>query len=297
MKTGGLGGLFFSIDQRALRPPAAARRRRGSRRRARRSRRRSRASCSTCGLPDGARAAGARRRATSRRLTRAVGAAPALAAGAWADDAGDRRWTRADAARSCAHDIDHFHLPPAGLAAIRRAGRSGTTSTCSRADRRGGRSCRSSSRARWAADCGRPRWGGQVLVTLHEQGRHRRVASRARVAAGRGALLHDRRRSPGRRVARARCCRTAATRCTPRRGEDGSGATARARPRRDAGAARVLPRRGAGERRLRERLRRWPALRADASGTLCAGRGPRTRCERTRARRRTTTTTGACGAA
>jgi len=46
--------------------------------------------------------------------TAAVGAAPDVAAGRWADDDGDRRWVRPTAAELEA-DIDHFHRPPATL--------------------------------------------------------------------------------------------------------------------------------------------------------------------------------------
>ncbi|HWZ61237.1 MAG TPA: hypothetical protein VNW46_19805 [Gemmatimonadaceae bacterium] len=48
---------------------------------------------------------------------RAVGAAPALAAGEWADDSVDRRWV-APTAAALENDIDHFHLPPAGIAGL-----------------------------------------------------------------------------------------------------------------------------------------------------------------------------------
>lgn len=47
--------------------------------------------------------------------TRAVGAAPALAAGRWVNDDGDRRYaapTRAE----LDHELDHFHLPPQDVA-------------------------------------------------------------------------------------------------------------------------------------------------------------------------------------
>src|ERR671937_101423 len=46
---------------------------------------------------------------------RGVGAAPALAEGAWGDDDGDRRWAHPTPAE-LRHDIDHFHLPPPGAA-------------------------------------------------------------------------------------------------------------------------------------------------------------------------------------
>src|SRR6185436_9678432 len=48
-------------------------------------------------------------------LTEAVGAAPTLAAGMWADDSLDRRW-RSPTPAELRHDIDHFHRTPAGIA-------------------------------------------------------------------------------------------------------------------------------------------------------------------------------------
>lgn len=51
--------------------------------------------------------------------TRAVGGAPALAAGAWDDDDGDRRWMRPTLAE-LRHDIDHFHVPPSDRPAADR---------------------------------------------------------------------------------------------------------------------------------------------------------------------------------
>jgi hypothetical protein len=42
--------------------------------------------------------------------TRAVGAAPEIVHGNWGDDEGDRRWV-APTAAELRHDIDHFHLP------------------------------------------------------------------------------------------------------------------------------------------------------------------------------------------
>ena len=99
--------------------------------------------------------------------TAAVGAAPRIVAGAWRDDDGDRRWSHPTPAE-LRHDIDHFHLPPAGVA-------------------------RPDSWAEWhyfnvlSADGKRwafvslivagdvthrasGLWGGQVLVTTHAQG-------------------------------------------------------------------------------------------------------------------------------
>ncbi|HZF68132.1 MAG TPA: hypothetical protein VEZ47_08845 [Gemmatirosa sp.] len=114
--------------------------------------------------------------------TRAVGAAPALAAGAWEDDDGDRRWM-APSPAELRHDIDHFHDPSPGLAR-RESWAEWHYFNVLSADRR-----------RWAfvtlmvaGDVGRrdslgqARWGGGVLVTLHEEGRAARRFS-ARIPA------------------------------------------------------------------------------------------------------------------
>lgn len=47
--------------------------------------------------------------------TASVGATPALRAGAWEDDSGDQRWMAPSVMQLYA-DIDRFHLPPAGVA-------------------------------------------------------------------------------------------------------------------------------------------------------------------------------------
>src|SRR5262249_42539274 len=96
--------------------------------------------------------------------TTAVGAMPELVAGAWADDGADRRWSDPlpDELR---HDIDHFHLPP----------------PAARTDPTWAEwhyfNVLSSDRRRWAfisfivgGAVPNGKWGGQVLVTLHEQG-------------------------------------------------------------------------------------------------------------------------------
>ena len=116
MKTGGLGGLFFSIGNarfvqlQLLGAPRLA-------------------GAVTAVAPqiDGKllylRKVGApltreipvRASADVPSANRAVGAAPLLAAGAWDDDAGDRAWI-APTDEQLRHAIDHFHLPPPGLA-------------------------------------------------------------------------------------------------------------------------------------------------------------------------------------
>ena len=99
--------------------------------------------------------------------TSALGAAPAITSGKWTDDSLDRRW-RTPTPRELRHEIDHFHLPPP--------------------EAKGDPSwaewhyfnVMSPNRRRWAfitfmlaGDVGgrADRWGGQLLVTLHEQGR------------------------------------------------------------------------------------------------------------------------------
>ena len=106
-------------------------------------------------------------------LTRAVGGAPELAAGRWDDDDLDRRW-RDPTLAELRDDIDHFHLPPASA----------------RGDTTWGEwhyfNVVSSDHTRWAyvslivgGLVPDGPWGGQVLITLHEQG----GASRRFVAA------------------------------------------------------------------------------------------------------------------
>jgi hypothetical protein len=98
--------------------------------------------------------------------TRAVGASPAVLAGSWDDDAGDKRWAQPTTAELL-DDIDHFHLPPSDLAAAARASWAEWHYF----------NVLSADRKRWAfvtllvgGDVPVGRWGGQVLVTLREQG-------------------------------------------------------------------------------------------------------------------------------
>ena len=98
-------------------------------------------------------------------LTRLVGAMPPLAAGEWADDEFDRRW-QSPTPEELRHEIDHFHLPPAR----------------SRTDPGWAEwhyfNVLSPDRTRWTfisfiigGQVPNGDWGGQVLVTTHEQGR------------------------------------------------------------------------------------------------------------------------------
>jgi hypothetical protein len=95
----------------------------------------------------------------------AVGAVPEIAAGRWEDDSLDRRW-RAPTPAELRHDIDHFHLPPREVENRDSWGEWHYFNVLSH-DRR-----------RWAflsfivgGDVPEGQWGGQVLITLHEQGR------------------------------------------------------------------------------------------------------------------------------
>ena len=162
LKTGGLGGMFFSIDharfiyRQLLAAPrfspwisAAAPQIESKLLYLRKTSGREYAVESSGEIPS---------------LTRAVGAAPDLAGGSWTDDSLDRRW-RDPTPAELRDDIDHFHLPPPSA----------------RGDSTWGEwhyfNVLSSDHRRWAFISlivgGRVpggTWGGQVLVTLHEQG-------------------------------------------------------------------------------------------------------------------------------
>jgi hypothetical protein len=112
MKTGGVGGLFFSIDHARfiyLQLLAAPRL----------SREITAAAPQIDGkllyLRTAEREYAVRAAAEIPSRTAAVGALPTVVAGAWQDDAGDRRWI-APTRRELYADIDHFHLPPPGIA-------------------------------------------------------------------------------------------------------------------------------------------------------------------------------------
>jgi hypothetical protein len=168
LKTGGLGGLFFSIDharfihQQLLAAPrmlgvvkAASPQIEGKLLYLRTA---------------GGRELSVRASADIPSLTDAVGAAPQVAAGAWSDDSLDRRW-HAPTASELRHDIDHFHRPPPEVAGDPSWGEWHYFNVIS------------PDRAQWAfvsfivagaVGDSSGRWGGQVLVTLHEQGKPQR---------------------------------------------------------------------------------------------------------------------------
>src|ERR1700716_1878725 len=140
LKTGGAGGLLFSLRDHALIPPPGGRELQG------------RASADIPSLPV------------------AVGASPQVVAGTWSDDSLDRRW-HAPTAAELRHDIDHFHRPPPEAAGDPSWGGWHYFNVIS------------PDRTRWAfvsfivagaVGDSSGRWGGQVLVTLHEQGKAQR---------------------------------------------------------------------------------------------------------------------------
>jgi hypothetical protein len=168
MKTGGLGGLFFSVDharfvhRQLLAAPrladavtAASPQIEGKLLYLRTADGRERAVRASADIPS---------------LTVAVGAGPDVAAGRWDDDSLDRRW-RAPTDAELRHEIDHFHDPPPEVAGNPSWAEWHYFNVVS-PDRR-----------RWAfisfivageVKGAVDRWGGQVLVTLHEQGRPQR---------------------------------------------------------------------------------------------------------------------------
>lgn len=183
MKTGGIGGMFFSIanarfvfhqllasprlarDVRAVAPQVEGK-------------------LAYVTLADG-REVAVRATGELPSATAAVGAAPPLAAGAWRDDDGDRRW-RAPTDVELRHDLDHFHLPPAD-ARRRESWAEWHYFNVLWPDA-----------SRWAfitfavgGDVPRGEWGGQLLVTLHERGKPARRFSRAVPRDSVRFSLHD----------------------------------------------------------------------------------------------------------
>jgi hypothetical protein len=162
MKTGGLGGLFFSIDharfiyQQLLAAPslsaeiaAVAPQIEGKLLYARTADGRETPILANGEIP-------------SRTL--AVGARTPLGSGNWTDDALDRLWAD-PAPNELRHAIDHFHLPPI------EARRDPTWAEWHYFN------VLSPDRSRWAfisfivgGEVPYGQWGGQVLITTHEQG-------------------------------------------------------------------------------------------------------------------------------
>jgi hypothetical protein len=161
MKTGGVGGLFFSIDnarfiyRQLLASPRLSRSVRVAAPQITRKLLYLRAH----GTEYAVLASG---EVPSR--SDAVGAVPPLASGEWHDDAGDRRWI-APTPYQLYSDVDHFHYPPDGLATPESWGEWHYFNVLS------------ADQTRWAfisyiigGDIRRGEWGGQVAITLRTQG-------------------------------------------------------------------------------------------------------------------------------
>ncbi len=267
MKTGGVGGLFFSIanarfvylqllgsprlaaDVRGVAPQIEGK-------------------LLYLRTPDG-RELAVRAGGEIPSASRAVGAAPALADGAWEDDALDRRWASPTPAELRA-DIDRFHLPPPDLSPEDRAswGEWHYFNVLS-ADRR-----------RWAflsfivgGDVPAGEWGGQVLLTLHEQGGPaRRFVATA--PSGRVRLsTHDADLAIGDATVRLLPDGRYAVRATAR--EENGTRTARVDLVVSPAAGAYFPGAALGGGGLVSGYA-VPALRAEASGEICVGAA----CER-----------------
>lgn len=170
MKTGGVGGLFFSIDHSRFiyrQLLASARLRSSVSAVAPQIDGRLLYLRTSSGSETAVRASG-----DIPSRTRAVGAGPTLVSGKWEDDDGDRRWIapRADELR---HEIDHFHLPPDSVKNRESWAEWHYFNVLSKDGKR------------WAfislivaGDVTGERWGGNVTITLREQnGRRERFTA------------------------------------------------------------------------------------------------------------------------
>lgn len=109
--------------------------------------------------------------------TRAVGAAAEIVDGKWEDDEGDRRWI-APTAAELRHEIDHFHLPSDTVTNKDTWAEWHYFNVLLPGGPGGGRRARVSPRAeRWAfisfiigGDVTGTKWGGSLGITLREQG-------------------------------------------------------------------------------------------------------------------------------
>ena len=166
MKTGGIGGLFFSIDHSRF----IQRQLLGSPRISRDIRAvapQIEGKLLYVRTRDG-RETPVRAFAEIPNATRAVGAPPGIISGAWRDDDGDRRFV-SPTITELRHEIDHFHLPPANIANADSWAEWHYFNVLS-ADRQ-----------RWAfmsfivgGDIRGGQWGGRVAITLLDQNGHER---------------------------------------------------------------------------------------------------------------------------
>ena len=169
MKTGGIGGLFFSIDhasflyRQVLSSPryanevaAVAPQIEGRLLYLRATNGTEYAVHASGEIPD---------------MSRAVGAAPDLVAGNWANDDGDRKWT-APTLAELRNEIDHFHIPGDSVANRDTWAEWHYFNVVA-----GGGKREAGSGKRWAfisfivgGDVTGSKWGGQVAITLREEG-------------------------------------------------------------------------------------------------------------------------------
>jgi hypothetical protein len=165
MKTGGLGGMFFSIDHsRFVHRQLLG----GPRARAEIAGAAPQMTGKLLYVTAGGRTIPVLASGEIPSLTRAVDAMPKVVRGAWTDDESDRRWM-APTPFELRHEIDRFHLPPADARGDSTWGEWHYFNVLWP----GGR--------KWAfvsliigGAVPDARWGGQVLVTLHEIGRRPR---------------------------------------------------------------------------------------------------------------------------
>ena len=163
MKTGGVGGMFFSIaNARFLYQQLLASPRHAAEVRAVAPQVESKLLYVT--LENG-REVTVRASGEIPDASGAVGAPALVTAGRWSSDDGDRRWT-SPSPEQLRHDADHFHLPPADVATPESWGEWHYFNVLS-ADAN-----------RWyfityiiAGAVPDGRWGAQVLVTAHQTGR------------------------------------------------------------------------------------------------------------------------------
>ncbi|HUR00532.1 MAG TPA: ABC transporter permease [Gemmatimonadaceae bacterium] len=169
MKTGGIGGLFFSIDHAAFlyrQLFASPRFANEIAAVAPQIERRLLYVRTTDGREFPVQATG-----EIPSLTRAVGAGAEVVSGSWVDDEGDRRWARPTLVE-LRNDIDHFHLPSDTLSSRDTWAEWHYFNVIS------------SNSKRWAfisfivgGDVTSDNWGGQIGITLRDQGgRTRRFA-------------------------------------------------------------------------------------------------------------------------
>lgn len=171
MKTGGVGGMFFSIaNARFLYQQLLASPRHASEVQVVAPQIESKLLYVT--LKDG-RELPVRATGEIPDATRDVGAPAPVASGTWANDDGDRRWVTPSLAE-LRHDADHFHLPPADAATPESWGEWHYFNALS------------ADGDRWyfityivGGDVPRGQWGGQILVTAHQSGRPARRFSMA----------------------------------------------------------------------------------------------------------------------